>query len=121
MSSGAKCRGSDCACPVPRNSPSVGRARLFPPRQSSKVFASAAPAAEGQQPGGRSFPVFFPAAFSLTIVRLGWTAHLTIVRGWTMIKRRLGPDPHAYGAQTAACQGCPDILELESGDFAIIG
>ena len=38
-----------------------------------------------------------------------------------MITRRLGPDPHTNGAQTAALQGCPDILELEDGDFAIIG
>jgi hypothetical protein len=38
-----------------------------------------------------------------------------------MIKRRLGPDPHANGAQTVALSGCPDIFELESGDFAIIG
>ena len=36
-------------------------------------------------------------------------------------KRRLGPDPHANGAQTYACEGCPDILELIDGDFAIIG
>jgi hypothetical protein len=35
--------------------------------------------------------------------------------------RRLGPDPHAGGAQTPALQGCPDILELENGDFAVIG
>ncbi len=35
--------------------------------------------------------------------------------------RRLGPDPHANGARTAAVQSCPDILELDSGDFAIIG
>jgi hypothetical protein len=38
-----------------------------------------------------------------------------------MIIRRLGPDPHANGAMTSSCQGCPDILELEDGDFAIIG
>jgi len=38
-----------------------------------------------------------------------------------MIKRRLGPDPHANGAKSAGCQGCPDIMELDSGDFAIIG
>ena len=38
-----------------------------------------------------------------------------------MIIRRLGPDPHANGAQTSSLQGCPDILELEDGDFAIIG
>ena len=38
-----------------------------------------------------------------------------------MFTRRLGPDPHANGARTAALQGCPDILELASGDFAIIG
>ena len=38
-----------------------------------------------------------------------------------MIRRRLGPDPHANGAQTAALNGCPDIFELESGDFAVIG
>lgn len=38
-----------------------------------------------------------------------------------MFKRRIGPDPHANGAQSAGCRGCPDILELDSGDFAIIG
>lgn len=38
----------------------------------------------------------------------------------TFIKR-IGPDPHANGAQTAACQGCPDIWELANGDFAVIG
>jgi hypothetical protein len=38
-----------------------------------------------------------------------------------MFIRRLGPDPHANGAQTAALSGCPDILELEDGDFAIVG
>ena len=37
------------------------------------------------------------------------------------IKRRLGPNPHANGAQTPALCGCPDIFELASGDFAIIG
>jgi hypothetical protein len=35
--------------------------------------------------------------------------------------RRLGPDPHANGNRTYALQGCPDILELDGGDFAIIG
>jgi hypothetical protein len=38
-----------------------------------------------------------------------------------MFLKRLGPDPHANGAQTVALRGCPDIFELESGDFAIIG
>jgi hypothetical protein len=35
--------------------------------------------------------------------------------------RRLGPDPHANGALTIALNGCPDIFELASGDFAVIG
>ena len=35
--------------------------------------------------------------------------------------KRLGPDPHAHGARTYACSGCPDIWELDNGDFAIIG
>ena len=35
--------------------------------------------------------------------------------------RRIGPDPHANGAKTSALAGCPDILELADGDFAIIG
>lgn len=38
-----------------------------------------------------------------------------------MYLKRLGPDPHANGAQTPALSGCPDIFELDSGDFAIIG
>jgi hypothetical protein len=32
--------------------------------------------------------------------------------------RRLGPDPHA---NCVGCDDCPDIWELESGDFAVIG
>jgi hypothetical protein len=35
--------------------------------------------------------------------------------------RRIGPDPHANGTQSSGCHGCPDIWELEDGDFAIIG
>lgn len=38
-----------------------------------------------------------------------------------MFKKRLGPDPHKNGARTSSCQGCPDIWELEDGDFAVIG
>lgn len=38
-----------------------------------------------------------------------------------MFARRLGPDPHADGQKTAGCSGCPDIWELENGDFAVIG
>ena len=38
-----------------------------------------------------------------------------------MFLKRLGPDPHANGTQTPALRGCPDIFELEDGDFAIIG
>ena len=38
-----------------------------------------------------------------------------------MFIRRLGPDPHANGAMTSSLQGCPDILEMEGGDFAVIG
>jgi hypothetical protein len=39
----------------------------------------------------------------------------------SMIRRRLGPDPHEGGAQTPALSNCPHIFELEDGDFAIIG
>ena len=35
--------------------------------------------------------------------------------------RRFGPDPHLNGQLTAACNGCPDVWELENGDIAIIG
>jgi len=35
--------------------------------------------------------------------------------------RRIGPDPHEGGQETAGCDGCPDIWELESGDIAVIG
>ena len=38
-----------------------------------------------------------------------------------MITRRLGPPPHANGFQTPGANGCPDIFELQSGDFAFIG
>lgn len=36
-------------------------------------------------------------------------------------RRRIGRDPHENGARTVACHGCPDIWELESGDYAVIG
>ena len=39
----------------------------------------------------------------------------------SMFLRRLGPDPHANGAKTFACSGCPDVFELVDGDFAVIG
>lgn len=35
--------------------------------------------------------------------------------------RRLGPDPHANGRKTIGLNGCPDILELDSGEFLVIG
>ena len=35
-------------------------------------------------------------------------------------RRRIGQDPHANGAQSVGCQGCPDIWELADG-FAVIG
>lgn len=38
-----------------------------------------------------------------------------------MFLKRLGPDPHANGAKSVGCDGCPDIWELDDGDFAIIG
>ena len=38
-----------------------------------------------------------------------------------MFSKRLGPDPHANGTQSAGCDGCPDIWQLADGDFAIIG
>ena len=38
-----------------------------------------------------------------------------------MFLKRLGPDPHANGAQSAGGDGCPDIWQLDDGDFAIIG
>ena len=37
-----------------------------------------------------------------------------------MFKRRIGPHPH-LGGNTSAAAGCPDIWELESGGFAVIG
>ncbi|RYZ87629.1 MAG: hypothetical protein EOP04_11250 [Proteobacteria bacterium] len=38
-----------------------------------------------------------------------------------MFKKRIGPDPHKGGRETKSKNGCPDIWELENGDFAIIG
>ena len=38
-----------------------------------------------------------------------------------MFLRILGPDPHLNGMQTAGLRGCPDVFELKTGDFAIIG
>jgi hypothetical protein len=38
-----------------------------------------------------------------------------------MFKQRIGLDPHRDNHATSAADGCPDIWELESGDFAVIG
>ncbi len=38
-----------------------------------------------------------------------------------MILRRLGPDPHEGGRKSVAANGCPDLFELDCGDFAVIG
>jgi hypothetical protein len=38
-----------------------------------------------------------------------------------MFLRRIGQDPRGNGAECSGCDGCPDIWELENGDFAIIG
>jgi hypothetical protein len=38
-----------------------------------------------------------------------------------MFKQRIGLDPHRDGMATGGANGCPDIWELENGDFAIIG
>lgn len=38
-----------------------------------------------------------------------------------MFKKRIGEDPHTNGKKTTGANGCPDIWELEDGDFAIIG
>ena len=35
--------------------------------------------------------------------------------------RRLGPDPHSNGLQSAGLNGCPDLWELSDGDIAVIG
>jgi hypothetical protein len=35
--------------------------------------------------------------------------------------KRIGPDPHANGAKSVGCHNCPDIWEIEGGDFAVIG
>lgn len=38
-----------------------------------------------------------------------------------MFKRRIGLDPHHGGRKTESLHGCPDIWELDDGNFAIIG
>jgi hypothetical protein len=43
------------------------------------------------------------------------------MNGSIEFRRRIGPDPHANGRKAVALNNCPDIFELESGDFAIIG
>lgn len=35
--------------------------------------------------------------------------------------RRIGPDPHEGGRKSSSASGCPDLLELDNGDFAVIG
>jgi hypothetical protein len=46
---------------------------------------------------------------------------LNPITGNPAFLRRIGPDPHANGAQTVGLEKCPDIWELEDGNFAVIG
>ena len=45
----------------------------------------------------------------------------TIVTLWGMFLKRLGLDPLANGLLCATTGACPDVWELDNGDFAIIG
>jgi hypothetical protein len=38
-----------------------------------------------------------------------------------MFAKRIGQPPQANGVPCAGCHACPDIWELDDGDFAIIG
>ena len=38
-----------------------------------------------------------------------------------MFKKRIGTPPHKDGTNSHGKVGCPDIWELESGDYAVIG
>jgi len=38
-----------------------------------------------------------------------------------MILRRLGTAPSQRANACVACDNCPDLFELEGGDFAVIG
>lgn len=38
-----------------------------------------------------------------------------------MFKQRIGKDPHSGNEASASANGCPDIWELENGDFVVIG
>jgi hypothetical protein len=38
-----------------------------------------------------------------------------------MFLRRIGPSPRDNEARCSGCSGCPDIWELDNGDFAVIG
>jgi hypothetical protein len=38
-----------------------------------------------------------------------------------MVLRRLGIAPSRRANACVACDNCPDLLELEDGDFAVIG
>ena len=35
--------------------------------------------------------------------------------------KRIGPDPHAGGGITGGLKSCPDMWEVDTGDFAVIG
>ena len=38
-----------------------------------------------------------------------------------MFKKRIGEDPHAEEQGSLGANGCPDIWELNDGNFAVIG
>jgi hypothetical protein len=48
--------------------------------------------------------------------------HATLAKEAIMFKRRIGAHPHVGGTGGSHGKvGCPDIWELESGDYAVIG
>jgi hypothetical protein len=61
-----------------------------------------------------SYSWYFILAFPATCAD-GWRMNAVIE-----FRRRLGPSPQS-NAHCVGCNECPDIWELESGDFAVIG
>jgi hypothetical protein len=58
-------------------------------------------------------------------LRICYTQYAIVKEGCVMFKRRIGAHPHHLidGGTTDSHGkvGCPDVWELESGDFAVIG
>lgn len=98
--------------------------RLIPARAATRFRESFCRNRSSRRRRAISEQIRFRNMFSAThndYKKKNLTVDATRVAYFNMFLRRLGPNNREGSALCAAGSSCPDILEMETGDFAVIG